>query len=359
MHYKIYTTSVFEKWPIENKSVQAVITSPPYYSLRKYNIPDIIIGGEKDCEHDFNDNYIKTQTSPSEKSTTIGKMPNAQGFVSISSFCVKCNAWKGQYGLEPDYKLFIDHSMLWIKEVWRVLRDDGIFFLNMGDSYPSGGGKAVEQSFKRQSAIDTGAYPDDNPSAKLRNSMGKCKLLIPHRIAINMIDEGWILRNDIIWRKGNALPESVKDRFSNKTENIFMFVKKKDYYFNLDAVKEPTITKDSILRDRDTTKLNNTPGRTKMSGLKENNYDFKNPGNVWEINTQPSKFKHYAMWPQKLVERMILCSTKKTDIILDPFAGSGTTLKVAIKNNREAIGIDLGYADIQEENLRNIQTTLL
>lgn len=729
MSYKIHTTSVFEKWPIEDKSIQAVITSPPYYSLRKYNIPDIIIGGEKDCEHDFNNNYIKTQTSPSEKSTTKGKMPNAQDFVSTSSFCTKCNAWKGQYGLEPDFKDYIEHTRLWIKEVHRVLRDDGVFFLNMGDSYPSGGGKAVEQSFKRQSAIDTGAYPDDNPSSKLRNAMGKCKLLIPHRIAINMIDEGWILRNDIIWclsggtyiyaktqkgespmmirdmarldpktvklwngnkwtqvlgyskskRKGieleivlrsgerisctpthqfptnkgllradklcigdilqsailpepdkiknidlvpnhigwfiglyiaegsrsgnciqisghiketerfnkllsivnsyggaiqkynthgkaqninihskllnaildeyvsgktaidkclsskcwqrdnnfirqildgylsgdghwdiknnrwrlgftrnynlerdlrtvcarlgyniilnlshvkfkdkifysfrgeirleksdhkncknkneiidirkarcrevydicveddphlfalssgilthnsksNAMPESVKDRFSRKYENIFLFVKKKNYYFNLDAIREPW-EQESILRlfrgVNETNKYNTNefgqsvmsmakprPNRTRnneniIKDIKYNTDEFgqslqgkitghsgyfdkdgnfigningKNPGDIWNISTQASSFKHYAMWPQKLVERMILCSTKEDDIVLDPFAGSGTTLKVAIKNNRKAIGIDLGYEDIQEENLKNIQTTLL
>ena len=188
--------------------------------------------------------------------------------------------------------------------------------------------------------------------------MGKCKLMIPHRIAISMIDDGWILRNDIIWKKNNSMPESVRDRLSKKYENIFMFVKKKNYYFNLDNIKEPTITKDNIFRDRDTTRLNNTPGRSKMGGLKENNYDFKNPGDIWEINTQPSKFKHYAMMPHKLVERMLLCSTREGDNVLDPFAGSGTTLKVAIKYNRKATGIDLGYKDIQEENLKDIQTNL-
>ena len=85
----------------------------------------------------------------------------------------------------------------------------------------------------------------------------------------------------------------------------------------------------------------------------------KNPGDVWQINTQPSSEKHYAMWPEKLVERMLLCSTKENDIILDPFAGSGTTLKVAVQNRRKAVGIDLGYSDIQERKLKDIQIKML
>jgi len=357
--------NVFEKWPLEDKSVQAIITSPPYYSLRKYNIPDVVIGGDKNCEHEFVELFTppKGGKSHPDRPSSVGsnRVMSNRGVGIISNSCIKCNAWKGQYGLEPDYKLFIEHTLLWCKEAWRVLRDDGIFFLNIGDSYPSGGGKAIEQSFKRQAAINTGAYPDNNPSALLRKTKPKCKLMIPHRIAIALIDEGgWTLRNDIIWEKGNSLPESVSDRFSKKYENIFMFVKNpKKYYFNLDAVKIPTLTKDFIIRDRDTTKLNNTPGRNRMAGLKENSYDYKNPGDVWKINTQPSDIKHYAMMPKKLVERMLLCSTKEGDIVLDPFVGSGTTLKIAIENNRKAVGIDLGYEDIQEENLKNIQVNLL
>lgn len=406
---KIYTQSVFEKWPLEDKSIQAIITSPPYYSLRHYDIPDTVIGGDGGCEHDFKMSRNKILNLQAgnpefkrqwrEEATTI---------INHGGYCIHCSAWKGQYGLELSYKDYIEHTVLWAKEAWRVLRDDGIFFLNIGDSYPSGGGKAIEQSFKRQAAIDTGAYPDDNPSAKLRKSKPKCKLMIPHRIAIALIDEGWTLRNDIIWEKGNSLPESVQDRFSKKYENIFMFVKNpKRYYFNLDAVRVPW-EQGSVLRlfrgVNETNKYNTEefgqsvmsmakprPNRTNINvdiikDIKYNNEDFgqniqgkitghsgyfdkdgnfignikgKNPGDIWKINTQPSSIKHYAMMPQKLVERMLLCSTKEGDTVLDPFAGSATTLKVAIKNNREAIGIDLGYEDIQEENLKNIQINLL
>lgn len=317
---KIFNQSVFEKWPIEDNSVQSIITSPPYWGLRKYDIPDIEING-----------------------------------------------WKGQYGLEKSYKSYIDHTRLWAKEAWRVLKDDGIFFLNIGDSYSSHKdckqvaqsvsiGKPSEEAY----ILSKGDSPSrDSRQLKFDGMKNKCKMLIPHRIAIALIEDGWILRNDIIWYKPSCMPESCQDRFSKKWESIFMFVKSEKYYFDLNIVKEPTKTKDTIIRDRDTTKLNNVPGRSRMGGLKENNYDFKNPGDMWSINPQPSSEKHYAMWPEKLVERMILCSTKPDDVVLDPFCGSATTLKIAIKNNRQAVGIDLGYSDIQERKLNNIQINLI
>jgi|SRR3990170_1198924 len=312
-NYEIYHQSVFEKWPIEDNSIQAIITSPPYWGLRKYNIPDIVI-----------------------------------------------DDWKGQYGLESSYKDYIKHTLLWVKEARRVLKDDGIFFLNIGDNY-NGSGKSGNYEYAKKHTEFGKPFNIEkySPPTKEKSLANKCKMLIPHRIAIALIDEGWILRNDIVWTKGNCMPESCQDRFSKKWESIFMFVKNTKYYFDLVAVKEPTKTKDNIVRDRETTKLNNTPGRAKMMGLKENNYDFKNPGDVWNINTTPSSEKHYAMWNFKLVERMLLCSTKENDIILDPFCGSATTLKVVIENRRKAIGIDLGYKDIQERKLEKIQIKMV
>ena len=217
----------------------------------------------------------------------------------------------------------------------------------------------------------------------------KCKLLIPHRIAIALIDEGWTLRNDIIWFKGNAMPESCGDRFSKKFEYIFMFVKQSKYYFDLDSVKVPSKTfgydkrESSLIRGREKNynlKIDemDMPGRSKI--VKDRNTKINketaeevggiysgnqpewqptcNPGDVWEINTQPSSEAHFAMWPEKLCERMILCSTKKGDTVLDPFAGSGTTLKVAEELGRKGLGIDLGYKEIQTRRLSKIQKRL-
>ena len=272
---KIIHQSAFDSWrQIEDNSIQSIIVSPPYWNLRVYDIPDVIIGGNPSCSHTF---------------VSKGK---------FGSFCTHCNAWQGQYGLEPNFRLYIEHTLLWCQEAWRVLKSDGIFFLNLGDSY-----------------------------------LHKCKLLLPSRIAIALMDQGWILRNDNIWFKPNATPEPHKDRLSNKFEYVLMLSKKKKYYFDLDAIREPY----------------------KIESLERSHQNGKNPGDLWAINTQPSKLNHCAMFPWKLAERMILCSTRLNDYILDPFCGSGTTLAVAQRLGRKACGIDLGYEDVQEERLSGIQ----
>ncbi len=333
----IYHQSVFEKWLIEDNSIQTIITSPPYWGLRKYDIPDIMI-----------------------------------------------DSWKGQYGLELSYRDYIQHTLLWCQEAWRVLKDDGIFFLNIGDSYSAHKDcKQVAQSVsigkpsEMACVLSKGDSPSHNSKQlKLDSMKNKCKMLIPHRIAIELIEKGWILRNDILWEKGNCMPESVKDRFSKRFEYIFMFVKNEKYYFDLDAIREKQ-SESTIKRAEYAIRINETyenrkeiklghehigssPIRLGRKNMLSNTLiQGKNPGDAWQINTQPSSIKHYAQWPEKLVERMLLCSTKENDLILDPFCGSGTTLKVAIRNNRQAVGIDLGYSDIQERKLKDIQKCLV
>lgn len=301
----IYHQSVFDSWPIESGSVQAVITSPPYYALRKYDIPDIQIGD-----------------------------------------------WNGQYGLEETPALYIEHTRLWAKEAWRVLRDDGVMFLNLADSYSGSNcgsndyrGRKQDEKFQGQKTGKTN-YPN------------KCQLLIPHRVAIGLIesDDGWTLRNTIIWSKPNSMPESVTDRFSKKYEYVFMLSKSTKYYFNLDAVREKCSSVNKLRNKNSEQSNNGYIGNRFSKGIRpEQHFLGKNPGDLWQIPTQPSTEKHYAMWPERLVERMIKCSTKAGDTILDPFAGSGTTLKVAKELQRKAIGIDLGYQDIQERKLCKIQ----
>ena len=334
----IFHQSVFDKWPLEDKSVQAIITSPPFWGLRFFPIPDITLG-----------------------------------------------EWTGQYGAEPTMQAYIEHTLLWAKEAWRVLRDDGIFFLNLGDSYAGSNGNGTKQTKCRINATSGGVenFSLNKVMGKKDDYQSKCKLLIPHRIAIALIDEGWILRNDLIWHKGNAMPESCGDRFSKKFEYIFMFVKQTKYYFDLDAVRERHKGKTDY--DYNKAKLDVTHGKgdirkgdfankkfkqVHQQGLRSGgnlsaaykyipgNLNGKNPGDVWQINTQPSSEAHFAMWPEKLVERMVLCSTKKGDIVLDPFVGSGTTLKVAEELGRKGLGIDLGHEDIQARRLNKIQKKL-
>ena len=308
---EIYHQSVFEKWPLEAKSVQSIITSPPYWGIRKYDIPDVILGGRPGCQHEFSETVLKKGNGDG-RGNRRDREAGIKAGSCLSGFC-SCGSWKGQYGLETTYKLYIEHTLLWAKEVWRVLKDNGVFFLNLGDSY---------------------------------NSRDKCKLLIPHRIAIALINAGWTLRNDIVWFKKNTMPESVTDRFSKTFEYIFMFIKSPKYYFDLDAIREP-YAETSVSRAQ--------------RGVSENNkwVKGKNPGDIWAIPTQPSSEKHFAMWPEKLCERMIKCSTQPGDMVLDPFAGSGTTLRVADKLNRVGLGIDLGYQEIQKRRMSGVQKELI
>ena len=372
----IYNQSVFDPWPIERESVQAVITSPPYYALRKYDIPDVIIGGDKDCQHMWV-SHEKKPAGGSGKNSNVGgnqdEFSNMRDGSYFSNSCIHCNAWKGQYGLEPTPLMYVEHSLLWAKEAWRVLRNDGIFFLNIGDSWNStavgtfnGGGKEfIGRDMSGISSIKT--------KKLIKGIKPKCQLLIPHRVAIALVDSGWTLRNSIIWHKPNAMPESVTDRFSKKYEYIFMFTKQERYYFDLDAIREP-ISENSIKRVNSF--INNNE---KFDNQKHKHAEFncqsgmqvlenaingewlnkgKNPGDVWIIPTQPSSEKHYAMWPEKLVERMIKCSTKAGDTVLDPFCGSGSTLKVAEQLSRKGIGIDLGYHEISKRRTSKIQKEL-
>ena len=392
----IHHQSVFEKWPLEDKSVQAVITSPPYWGLRKYDIPDIIIGGDKDCKHKWGkEGFLRKRGSIGNSALEGGKTNQQSAGVGhpTGSFCL-CGAWMGQYGLEASFKDYIEHTLLWAKEAWRVLRDDGVFFLNIGDSYNShtAYAKTCGGIIKKQIEKDSRAL-EKIPERHSQKAPDKCKLLIPHRVAIALINEGWALRNDIIWSKPNAMPESCGDRFSKKFEYVFMLTKQSKYFFDSDAVKTPIKTWDYDKRDNApnrarekgyTTKINKAhaelygsprarvhrmpPIRGKKqtaevggiySGNEPKITTTCNPGDVWSIPTQPSSEKHFAMWPEKLVERMVRCSTKKGDTVLDPFCGSGTTLKVAEELDRKGLGIDLGYKDVQSRRLSQIQKRLL
>ena len=189
-------------------------------------------------------------------------------------------------------------------------------------------------------------------------------LQIPDRIVIELIDSGWLLRNDIIWHKPNGIPGSMKNRFISRYERIFMLTKKADYYSDIDAVREPYRPGSIGRTERGYTK-SGVPGEALPDGR-----DFKcrsyvlnplgaKPADVWTYNAQRVPgVEHYAMWPEDLVERMIRCSTRPGDVVLDPFCGSGTTLRVAEALNRKGIGIDLGYEDIQKQRLKGIQKEL-
>lgn len=255
---------------------------------------------------------------------------------------------------------YLSHTKLWMQEAIRVLKDDGIIFVNIADSYNGSGGQGNQH---KQAKV----FGNFNPH-KVKDYPIKSKCLIPERFGIMCVDElGLILRNHIVWAKPNGMPESVTDRFSKKWESVFMFTKKPDYYFDLDGVKnkyqQTTIERcqrnfqsdDKIYSGNFDSKKHGEYGKKVLSGA----LNGTNPGDVWSIPTSPSSEKHFAMWPEKLVERMILCSTKPGDIVLDCFAGSLTTGRVAIRLQRQFVGIELGYKDMAVRRSKNIQINLL
>lgn len=247
-----------------------------------------------------------------------------------------------QIGLEKTPDEFVAKMVAVFREVRRVLRDDGTLWLNLGDTYAREGGNTAGVSRHwdgRES--DPGGQHDKRPNAALIGLKAKDLIGIPWRVAFALQADGWYLRQDIIWHKPNPMPESVRDRCTKAHEYIFLLSKSEKYYFDADAISEPTNTRDEVIRDRETTRLNNTPGRKRMEGLTGNDYESRNKRSVWTITTKPFSGAHFATFPPDLIEPCILAGSKPGDVVLDPFGGSGTTGMVAEKLGRQWLLIEL------------------
>lgn len=336
--------------------VQTCITSPPYYGLRDYGT-GTWIGGNSTCSH-------KRDSKFSEKTTTGHiNLEGAVGDGIYKSECPRCGAVRQdlQLGLEETPKAYIQEMVDVFACVWDLLEDDGTLWINIGDSYSSHKDcKSTPQSIAKGTAKESAPVMDKGKSrirdSKMLKSQGlknKDLIGIPWMLAFALRDFGWYLRQDIIWHKPNPMPESVRDRCTKSHEYIFLLSKKPHYYFDNEAIKELAHTTDDTNRDRDNSKLNNTPGRAKMQGLKTNHYEMKNKRDVWSIATKPYSGAHFAVYPEELVQPMVLAGSRVGDIVLDPFFGSGTTGAVAQNLGRKWIGCELNrdYESLQNERL--------
>ena len=266
-----------------------------------------------------------------------------------------------QWGLEKTYTEYLDKMISFMKECKRVIKDSGSIWINLGDSYNGSGndsGKTEGEISQQISGRKVGIA--NNTNRNYTNTIPlKSLMLIPHRFAIRCVDElGLILRNDIIWAKPNGMPESVTDRFSKKHEFFFFFVKSKKYYFDLDGVREKPLEING--KRKVSQKMfggeGNSKGVNMNRGFVFNNPSGKNPGDVadfWAITTKSSSEKHYATFNSELIDKPIVAGSPEGGTVLDPFAGTGTTLIRAMELGRNVIGIEAKkeYADICKKRI--------
>ncbi len=234
-----------------------------------------------------------------------------------------------QIGLEESPEEFIAQLVEVFRGVRDVLTDDGTLWVNIGDSYynyRSGKGQALPKQSVASNNQDLPQIRNPRRGNKLEGLKDKDLIGIPWMLAFALRADGWYLRQDIIWSKPNPMPESMKDRCTKSHEYIFLLSKSKNYYFDVDAIKEPTVDQSALKRKR----------------------------SVWEVTTKPYKGAHFAVYPTELIEPCILAGSEEGDIVLDPFMGSGTTAAVAKLHKRHYIGCELhkDYEDLIGQRIK-------
>lgn len=264
----------------------------------------------------------------------------------------------GQIGLEPTPDQFVAKLVEVFREVHRVLRDDGTVWLNLGDSYAnkgcnsqSVGGFTGERIRAGKKGIMDSRPREIPPGLKAKDLIG-----IPWRVAFALQQDGWYLRQDIIWHKPNPMPESVKDRCTKAHEYIFLLSKSPRYYFDHEAIKEQS------KGVWNSAKGFNENGQRKRQGVanqtygKDQNQTGRNKRSVWTVTTKPYKGAHFATFPPDLIEPCIVAGCPEGGTVIDPFGGSGTTAGVAVKNDRNAILCELNaeYAELIPDRVQSI-----
>ena len=348
---------------LPDESVNCCITSPPYYGLRDYGTGKWV-GGDPDCPH-------RRMSKYSENTATGHAQPELAGNVGDAIYktvCPLCGAVREdkQVGLEETPEEYIARLVSIFREVRRVLKPEGTLWVNIGDSYSASGkgrgadGQVHSSSLSAKQGTNIGSTTGTLQKHVIENCKPKDLIGIPWMLAFALRDDGWYLRQDIIWHKPNPMPESVMDRCTKSHEYIFLLSKSSRYYFDCEAIQEPTTTFDTVVRDRETTKLNAVEGRSHMGGLTTNAYTMRHKRDVWTVNPSTFKGAHFATFPQQLVEPMILAGCPVGGVVLDPFMGAGTVALVAKKHNRQYVGCELNpeYVKLAEQRIESVQRTL-
>jgi DNA modification methylase len=286
-------------------TVQTCVTSPPYFGLRDYGTP-------------------------------------------------------GQIGLEPTLDAYVARLVEVFREVRRVLRADGTLWLNLGDTYSAGKcgrgdvGNIVAGHQTRTNG--SGVKPVQRPG------VAKQLLGVPWRVAFALQADGWILRQDIIWAKPNPMPESVKDRCTKSHEYVFLLSKSARYHFDAAAIEEPSANVSRAGKIERTFHSANRKGAGRNDvGREVLRTATRNKRDVWTVATKPFKEAHFACFPLKLIEPCILAGCPAGGVVLDPFAGAGTTWLVAKQHGRQFVGIELNpeYAEMARKRVESVQAVFV
>lgn len=276
---------------LKTNSVQVAITSPPYWGIQNFTEPQSIWLADPECDHDD----WGLCAAPDDHAVKYWG-------------CLRCGAWEGSLGMQPTPEMYYRSTVEWAAEVWRVLAPDGVLFMNIGDCYirKSGPvcGKGGEVRIKWVDEARRIAQPKTTAVAGLKNKdMGG----IPWGAAKALQQWGWWLRADNIWYKPNAFPRGSPDRAIVAHEYVFQLTKMARYTFF-------------------------QRGASPLEKMLQT---------IWKIPTQACPEAHFATFPERLAEICILSASVQGDLVLDPFAGTGTVLRVARRHHRKAVGIDI------------------
>ena len=320
------------KIPLGDESVQCVVTSPPYWGLRKYaGEQELVWGGREDCEHSWENESLdvydnkkgqhwqaayggqKGQNRFGYGNTDKARQVKSQSVVR--GICSLCGAWRGAYGLEPTVNSYVAHTVEILREIRRVLRDDGVVFWNSGDSYASSGKTGLDIYSDKSTlcggmvTAENAAWKRNRPEMKLSPGLKPKDLcLIPFRVALAAQADGWWVRSDIIWAKPNPMPESVTDRPTRSHEYILMLTKSASYYWDAEAVMEsssqPSRKRSDLVGGSSWQEREQHSEGGNFSGA-----THRNLRSVWTFTTEAYPEAHFAVFPEELPRRCILAAT--------------------------------------------------
>ena len=351
---------------LEDNSIDCVVSSPPYFGLRDYGTAQWQ-GGDPNCDHETKRSRGDDIKEGDKQGTNKGSRPNSQ------RVCY-CGAKRidEQFGLEKSYQDYIANTVKVFETFKPKLKDTATIWWNVGDSYHN-----YRPTNNKQNLYRNPDYPkqsiagnrQDLPTYSLKRNQRyqeikeKDLMMIPNRVAIALQEAGWYIRSEIIWHKPNPMPESVRDRPTSSHEKIWLITKNKKYYYDAASIKEP-LAASSIPRLNQNIKNQRGSARAHAGGktngpMKAVNLGSKrNKRNVWTVTTKPFRGAHFATFPKDLIEPCIKAGCPEGGIVLDPFAGAGTTGLVAKENNRAAILIELNKEYLAMAKKR-IETVLI